>query len=162
MPPRRPLWPAGWRGSAPGPSTLGRLALILALFGLLMALRALVLWRRDTLLGRLQIGFVEAQRAKIARGLASAEWRMLAGIGHARITHLMGGDIQRCAAGVAFLLQSGAAVVMLIAQLGLALFLSPSLTALAIGRWRSARSRVRAAAAVARRRQAGDREPAWR
>jgi ATP-binding cassette, subfamily C, bacterial len=126
--------PAGWMERlAPGLSTVGRLGLILALFAVLMALRSFVLWRRDALLGRLQIGFIEEQRGKIARGLANAGWGTLAGIGHARITHLMGGDIQRCAAGVSFLLQSGAAVVMLVAQLGLALLLSPSLTALAIG-----------------------------
>jgi len=124
---------SGWMDwLAPGLSRVGRLSLILGLFGVLMALRGVVLWRRDTLLGRLQIGFVEEQRAKIARGLANAEWRMLARIGHGRITHLMGGDIQRCAAGVNFVLQSGAAAVILVAQLGLAFVLSPSLTALAI------------------------------
>jgi len=125
---------AGWMDwLAPGLSRVGRLALILASFGILMALRAMILWRRDTLLGTLQIGFIEEQRARIARGLANAEWRMLASIGHSRITHLMGGDIQRCAAGVNFLLQSGAAAVMLVAQLGLAFMLSPGLAALATG-----------------------------
>lgn len=125
---------AGWVDwLAPGLPRVGRLSLILLLFGILMALRGAVLWRRDTLLGRLQVEFVEEQRVRIARGLANAEWRMLARIGHARITHLMGGDIQRCAAGVNFVLQSGAAAVILVAQLGLAFVLSPSLTALAIG-----------------------------
>ncbi len=117
---------------APGLPPLGRLAALLGLFGLLMALRALVLWRRDSLLGQLQIGFVEAQRAMIARRLAGAQWPALARIGHARVNHLMGGDIQRCGAGVHFLLQSGVAIVMILVQAGLALILAPALTLIAI------------------------------
>ena len=120
-------------GVAPGAPSLGRLAIILAVFGLLMALRALVLWRRDALLGALQIGFVEAQRSMIARRLAGAQWRALSRIGHARVNHLMGGDIQRCGAGVFFLLQSGVSVVMIVVQAGLAFLLAPALTAMAVG-----------------------------
>ncbi len=123
-----------WIGQfAPGPPSVGRLAVILAAFGLLMAVRALVLWRRDAMLGALQIGFVEAQRTMIARRLAGAQWRALARIGHARVNHLMGGDVQRCGAGVFFLLQSGVAVVMIVVQAGLAFVLAPTLTLLAIG-----------------------------
>ena len=117
---------------APGQPSLGKLATLLGLFGLLMALRALVLWRRDALLGQLQIGFVEAQRAMIARRLAGAQWPALARIGHARVNHLMGGDVQRCGAGVHFLLQSGVSIVMILVQAGLAFLLAPALTLVAI------------------------------
>jgi len=123
----------GWiERVAPGPPSLGRLSILILLFGLVMALRALVLWRRDVLLGQLQIGFVEAQRAMIARRLAGAQWPALARIGHARVNHLMGGDIQRCGAGIHFLLQSGVAIVMIVVQAGLAFTLAPALTLLAI------------------------------
>ncbi|HMG46787.1 MAG TPA: ABC transporter ATP-binding protein [Allosphingosinicella sp.] len=117
----------------PGFSPLGRLALIFGLFAVLMTLRAVTLWQRDFVLGKLQMMFVEEQRVKVARRLANAEWRTLAGIGHERITHLLGGDIQRCGAGVYFLLQSGTATVMLVGQAVLAFVLSPLLAFVAIG-----------------------------
>ena len=116
---------------APGLGPLARLSLILAAFGGVMILRALVLWRRDVLLGALQVGFLEAQRRSVARRLAGARWEALAKLGHGRVTHVLGSDIQRCAAGVQFLLLGGAAVVMLIAQGTLAFVLSPVLAILA-------------------------------
>lgn len=117
---------------APGLTPFGRLSLILAIFAGLMGIRALVLWRRDAALGGLQIAFVESQRALIARRLAAAQWPVLARLGHGRVTHLMGGDIQRCGMGVYFLLQSGAAMVMLLAQAVLAFALAPLLASIAL------------------------------
>jgi ATP-binding cassette subfamily C protein len=124
---------AGWIGRfASGLAPFDRLSLILAVFAAVMGLRALVLWKRDTMLGGLQIAFVEAQRALIARRLASAQWPVLVRLGHGRVTHLMGGDIQRCGTGVYFLLQSAAAVVMVLAQAVLAFALAPLLASLAL------------------------------
>ena len=136
---------------APGLPPLERIAWLLAGFALLTALRGVVLWRRDLLLARLQIGFVENLRARLARGLANARWQRLAAIGHGRVTHLMGGDIQRCGAGVHFLFQSGVALVMLAGLAVLALLLSPLLTAVA-----AALLGIGAAALFALNRQAGD------
>ena len=44
----------------------------------------------------------------------------------------MSGEVQRCGAGVYFLLQSGTAVVMLVVQLGIAFALAPLLTGVAL------------------------------
>jgi ATP-binding cassette, subfamily C, bacterial len=64
---------AAWAGQfAPDLPPVMRLALILVLFAVLMALRAFVLWRRDTILGGLQIEFVERKRATITQRLAAA------------------------------------------------------------------------------------------
>lgn len=121
-----------WTASiAPDLPPLERLALLLAGFGVLTALRGMVLWRRDLVLARLQIGFVENLRARMAQGLANARWQRLAALGHGRVTHLMGGDIQRCGAAVHFLFQSGVALVMLAGLAVLALLLSPLLTGIA-------------------------------
>lgn len=110
------------------------LAVVLAGFGAVMALRALVLWRRDGLLGGLMVGYVEAQRRQVAHALAAARWETLARLGHARVTHVMGADIQRCGAGVQFLLQGGVAAFMLVVQVALAVALAPlaALMALAL------------------------------
>ena len=108
------------------------LTILFAGFALLMGARAAVLWRRDTLLGALQVGYVESRRTGIARRLAGAEWRALAHIGHARINHLMGADIQRCGIGVAFLLNCGSAAIMLMVTVGLAFSLAPALAGLTL------------------------------
>jgi len=117
---------------APDLPPITRLGLILALFAGLMILRNLVLWRRDVVLGQLQIGFVEALRGNIARRLAATRWQTLASLGRGRVTHVMSGDIQRCGAGVHFLLQGGVAVVMLLVQGVVVFTLAPVLAALAV------------------------------
>lgn len=131
------LWP-----EVQGPS---RLILVLGLFGLVMALRALILWQRDLRMGALQVGYLESKRAMLARALADSRWEALNALGHGRVTHLMSGDIQRCASGVHFLLQGGVAVILMVIQAGVALALAPLLAvialmsmglgALVMGRW---------------------------
>ena len=126
--------PAGgltaWLPADLGP--VGRLALLLSLFAVLMLVRALILWRRDALLGHLQVAFVEEQRATLARRLGAARWPTLARLGHGRVTHLMGGDIQRIGGGVQFLFQIGVAVVVLAGQAVVAALLSPELALIAL------------------------------
>lgn len=125
---------AAWAGAfAPGLDPTARLALLLGLFVALMVVRMVVLWMRDTRLAALYIGFVEAQRTMVARQLAGARWAALARLGHGRINHIMSSDVQRCGAGVHFLLQSGTSVVMVLVQTILAFLLSPALTLFAVG-----------------------------
>jgi ATP-binding cassette subfamily C protein len=112
---------------------LARLATLLGLFAALMMARAVILWRRDSLLGHLQVAFVEDQRSTLARRLGAARWPILARLGHGRVTHLMGGDIQCIGAGVHFLFQGSVAAVMLAGQAVVALVLSPSLALISIG-----------------------------
>ncbi len=109
----------------------GRLALLLAIFAALMLVRAVVVTWRDVRLAELQIGFLESQRASVAELLGAARWDRLARLRHARITHLMSGDIQRVGAGANFLLQAALSVVMLATQCVVALLLAPALAAIA-------------------------------
>jgi ATP-binding cassette subfamily C protein len=108
-----------------------RLALLLAVFGLLMLVRAVVVAMRDVRLAELQIGFLESQRVSVAELLGAARWDRLAGLRHARITHMMSGDIQRVGAGASFLLQSAVSVVMLATQCVVAFVLAPALALVA-------------------------------
>ncbi|WP_127092121.1 ATP-binding cassette domain-containing protein [Aquabacter cavernae] len=111
----------------PGLTPAHRLAVLLGVFAVLMVIRVAVLWLRDVRLSALQVGYVEALRAGLAQRLAAAPWEALARIGHARVNSLLGGDVQRCGAGVHFLLQAGTACVMIIVQVGVAVLLSPVL-----------------------------------
>ncbi len=111
---------------------LGRLTALMAVYGGLMLIRLVVVTTRDVRLARLQMGFLEAERADIAERLAAAPWPRLARLRHARITHLMSGDLQRISAGVGAMLMVAVAAVTLAAQGVLALLLSPALAAIAL------------------------------
>lgn len=113
-------------------STFGRLALLLGFFALLMVMRAVVISFRDVTLAELQIGFVEEQRSRIAARLATAPWSRVVALRHARITHLMSGDIQRLGSAAHAMLQCAIAIMMLAAQCVLAVILSPALAAIAL------------------------------
>ncbi|HEY1427696.1 MAG TPA: ABC transporter ATP-binding protein, partial [Caulobacteraceae bacterium] len=113
-------------------SSLERLAALLAVFGAVMVLRAVIATVRDVKMARLQIGFLEAQRAEVAELLAAARWDRLARLRHARITHLMSGDLQRVSMGVNFLLQSSVSAVTLVSIVAVAFILSPALASIAL------------------------------
>jgi ABC-type multidrug transport system fused ATPase/permease subunit len=109
----------------------GRLALLMALFAALMLLRGVVISFRTVLLSGLQIGFVEALRLRVTGHLAGARWEQVVRLRHARITHLMSGDIQRIGIAAYASLQGFAALAMLAVQGALAFLLSPRLALLA-------------------------------
>jgi ABC-type bacteriocin/lantibiotic exporter with double-glycine peptidase domain len=104
-----------------------RLLLLLLLFAFLMSLRAAIMSLRDVAVVSLQVRFIGALRLRLARRLAASRWEYIARLRHARITHLMGGDIQRLAIGLEFLLRGGGAAAVLLAQCILALLLAPVL-----------------------------------
>jgi ATP-binding cassette, subfamily C, bacterial len=115
-----------------GASTaLGRMIVLLIIFGTLMILRAIVISIRDITLAELQIGFVEEQRVSVMERLAGARWDQLAHLRHARVTQVISGDIQRIGGATHFLLQGMTACAMLLAQCVLAFLLQPILALLA-------------------------------
>ena len=115
-----------------GQSRLTTLAAFLAVFGCLIAVRAVIILMRDLTLARLQMGFVEERRLAIIRGLAATNWETVSRLSHARIAHVLSSDVQRCATAANFALQASVASVMLIAQLALAFLLSPELAVLSL------------------------------
>jgi len=112
-------------------SPFARLVLLLAIFGALMLVRAVVVTWRDLRLAQLQIGFLEWLRGGVADLLGAARWDRLVRLRHARITHLMSGDIQRVSTGASFLMQSAVSIVMLAMQCVVALWLAPALATVA-------------------------------
>jgi ATP-binding cassette subfamily C protein len=110
-----------WTGLTTLPA---RLALLLGIFVAVMIVRAVVLMARDTVLAELRIGFVERQRCRVAEALAAASWSKVVRLRHARVIHVMSGDIQQIGVAAYFLTQSVTSVVMLAAQCVLALWLS--------------------------------------
>ena len=104
-----------------------RLLVLLGVFAALMILRAIVISARDITIFRLQLTFVETQQMRAAESLASARWEYLAGFRHSRITHLMGGDMQRLGVGIHFVVRGCISAVVFLAQYVLAFILAPAL-----------------------------------
>ena len=88
-----------------GQTAFKRLILLLLLFALLMSLRAMAVALRDVAVVALQTRFIGALRLRLAKRLSVARWEHIARLRHARVTQLMGADIQRLAIGVEFLLR---------------------------------------------------------
>jgi ATP-binding cassette subfamily C protein len=110
----------------------GQLTLLLALFGVLMIIRAVIVSRRDVAVAELRTGFIEAQRLRIAERLAATRWDKVVQLRHARIVHSMSDDIQRIGMAASFVLQSGVALAMLLAQCALVFLLAPVLGVVAV------------------------------
>ena len=117
---------------APSGSTAWQLGLILFLFGLLMLFRALVILNRDTLMERLQTGFVEALRLSIVTSLANSSWEVVTRLKHGRITHVLGSDINECGNSAFLLLRIAVALALLIGQWALVFILSPTLAGIVL------------------------------
>lgn len=116
-----------------GAQTRGaRLSLLLGIFAALLVFRALIVARRDTMLARLRMGYVEQVRSRVARRLAGASWPVVSRLQHARVTHLMGSDIQRIGGAANVLLQFLAALVLSAFQVAIAFLLAPGLTSMAL------------------------------
>lgn len=109
-----------------------RLALLLAAFGVLMVVRAIVILVRDVTVAELQTGFVESHRLRIAKALAGASWDQVVRLRHARITHLLSGDIQRLGVITNTILRFGVSAAMLVVQCVLVFLLAPTLAGLAV------------------------------
>src|SRR3569832_2238931 len=108
-------------------SQLGRLGLLIAVFGVLVALRAVFVAARDMTSFELQLRFIEQQRLRLTTGLTASRWDFIARLRHARMTHLMSGDIHRLGTGVQYTLLGAGAAIMLLVQFAVAAILSPAL-----------------------------------
>lgn len=108
------------------------LLVLLGIFALLVALRAIVISARDILILRLQLQFVETQQLRIATALAGAPWEFLAGLRHARITQLVGSDVHRLGVGIHFVVRGAVSLVILLVQCALAFVLAPVLAAFVV------------------------------
>lgn len=109
-----------------------QLGLWLGLFAVLVVMRAIIVSRRNIKLAQIQTWFIEAVRARLASRLATAPWPVVSRLQHARVTHLMSGDIQRVGAATYCMVELSATVVVMAAQIIIAFLLAPLLTTVAL------------------------------
>lgn len=110
-----------------------RFLVAIAIFVAAMSARAALLYARDMLLVRLQAEHEASMQLRAAATLASRGWPFAARIGQAGMQALLLGDLNRAALAVTLGQQAAVAIIMLLVQLGLALFLSPGMAAIALG-----------------------------
>lgn len=122
---------AGWvLDVLPAYSTGGQLALLLLMFAVLIAIRGVIIVRRDVLVTRLQAEFVNAHRLLILDLLTRSQWSTVSRLRHGRIAHILGTDVHNLRSAAHFIVQGGVAGVMLLAQGILALLIAPVLAVL--------------------------------
>lgn len=107
-----------------------RVLVLLGIFAVLVALRAIVISARDFEIFRLQLEFMQAQQLRTASALSAAPWEYLSRLRHARVSHLVSADVQKLGVGIHFVLRGGIALLVLGVQCILALLLAPALAAI--------------------------------
>lgn len=120
-----------------------RIVAVLGVFALLLALRFVVLLRRDDALAGLQLDFVKAMRIRAFRALAGGPWSEVSRVSQGPAGHALTRDVDRVGFGVGMIVHGSIALVMLLVQLALALALAPAVTlvvaALGLGLFRALR-----------------------
>jgi len=107
---------------------------MLALFALLAVLRSIIVLMRERLTSRLQVGFVEAVRLRLAERLTGAAWGQVTGLSHARIVQALSVEIHQIGIGVNSLMAATAAAVIAAGMAMMAMAVAPfaALTAFAV------------------------------
>jgi ATP-binding cassette subfamily C protein len=105
---------------------IGRLTVLLVVLGFVVATRAAVFAIRDLRVARLQIGFAESLRLRLAERLAAASWPQLMRLRYARITQLMS-ETQGVGGAANMLLRIAVGAAMLVVLTILVTALSPLL-----------------------------------
>jgi ATP-binding cassette subfamily C protein len=87
----------------------------------------------DVLLARLQIGFVDGPRLRIIRAVPDTRWDVLTRLRHARITHVLGSDVQACGDAANMTLHGAVSLTTIAGQVILVAILSPTLAIIILG-----------------------------
>ena len=107
-------------------STTTRLAILLAMFLVVMAVRTLVVTLRDRRIGLLQMEYGERLQVRLFEDLAHARWQDIEGLKHARITQALGAGMERVTGAAALLLLAAVSLAMLAAQWLMTLLIAPA------------------------------------
>ena len=108
----------------------GRLMVMLALFAALFVARAIVVAARDVLLSRSTIEFIDHRRRQVVGAIAGARWDVIARLNQARVTQILGSEVQNVATAARLLQIGVVAAATLLGQCVAAIVLSPRLSLL--------------------------------
>ncbi len=112
---------------------LGRAIALSCGFLLLLALRGLVVWKRDTKLFHMGLGYVDRWRSKLFRAIADARWGVVSNLRRTDIEHSITNDVMRLSSGTDRMLKGGAAIALAGVQLAIIALLAPMLLLMVFG-----------------------------
>lgn len=113
-------------------SEISGTAVALVLFLLLMIARALLLYRRDVMIARLEAEYTADMRLRSASALADGGWTRASRLGLSGMQSLLLTEIPRTVYAVYEAQRAAIAIFMLVVQFTLALLLSPQLALVAL------------------------------
>ena len=102
---------------------------VLAVFLILAAVRSTVAWQQTVLLTRMRLAFTDRLRENLYEAIAGAKWEFLLRCRRSDVQHVLTGDVNRIGHGAFLLLQLAATALLALAQIVLAVLISPFLTA---------------------------------
>lgn len=126
-----------WGGTAllamesAGVSTqLERAFLLSIFFAILLAVRGIVMWKRDVALHELGLGYVDRLRSRLFRAIGQADWLTVQRLRRRDIEHAITTDVARLATGTNQLIRGSIAAILAIVQLAIIAMLAPLLVLL--------------------------------
>ena len=105
---------------------------LLAVFLVLVSLRATLVHGRELLLGRLRLALVREIRVGLYRAIAGASWSFLSSSRGANLSAALLGDVDRVGQGAYFALQLPARTTMALVNLGVVFILAPGIATVAV------------------------------
>ena len=105
---------------------------VLAVFVALATVRAVVSWWREVLLAGIRLEFVDRIREDLYGAIAGAKWEALNARRRSDFQHVLTSDVGRIGNGAFILLQLAVVAVLALAQLALAVLISPAFSVAAV------------------------------
>ena len=99
-------------------------------FLIILALRNLIMWRRDTHLFSLGVGYVDRWRTRLLGAIGNADWATVNSLRRSDFEHAITNDVSRLSSGTDQMLRSSAMLALSLVQLGIIAALSPLLLVL--------------------------------
>ena len=122
----------GWLGAAGIATPFGLALTLAAAFLALIALRSFLQWKRDILMRRLSLEFVDHWRRRTMIAVSAAPWQALMGKRRTDIEHAIMVDIGRLSSGTQQTLTGVVQITMILAQLAAIAAIAPIMLGIAL------------------------------
>ncbi|GAA4644395.1 ABC transporter ATP-binding protein [Pontixanthobacter gangjinensis] len=96
-------------------------------FLIILAIRNLIMWRRDTLLFSLGVSYVDRWRTRLLSAIGNADWATVSALRRSDFEHAITNDVSRLSSSTDQMLRSAAMIALSVVQLGIIAALSPML-----------------------------------
>ena len=102
-------------------------------FVAILALRNLIVWRREIYLAQLGVDFVDHWRSRLFRAIGAAPWTSVSSLRRTDLEHAITNDVARLGGGTDQLLGSTVSAALIVVQLAILASLAPMLMLVVVG-----------------------------